>query len=83
MTTMNNKAYLIPGWADLKPNDVLTFDSINEAVAFTAERNYVNNLGTAIESPADANNYLNHLHRLLFFWGFHRLTPEQREYVEG
>ena len=74
-------AYYCPGWDSVAATDILMFTSMAEAIAFNAQRNQVIALGEAANTRADAVNYINQLSQLESVWGFHRLTPTQREII--
>ena len=75
---MNNNAYFCPGWDAVNATDILIFDTMADARAFTAQRDRAIHMGEAMETPADVVNYIARLIQLETRWGFHRLTPTQR-----
>ena len=75
------KAYFIPDWDEVSPNNVLEFPSLEEAEAFVARRNDAINVGEAVVSHSDAVNFRDELWQLALDYGFHRLTPQQRDII--
>ena len=59
-------------------NDVLMFDSRDEAEAFVAARNHAIIVGEAFGTPGEAANYMTYLLEVASQWGFHRMTPVRR-----
>ena len=60
-------AYYCPGWDAVTATDILMFDSLADANAFTTQRDHVIALGEAARTPADAANYID---RLSLYWNW-------------
>ena len=70
--------YFMPGWMAITPYDVQVFNTMAEAATFRARRDRGTTMGNAMQTDAELDAYMVHIHGTATQYGFQSLTPTER-----